>query len=307
MTNLIIGCGYLGSRVARLWINSGQAVAALTRSHQRAEQFLAQQIQPVVGDVTLPNSLQQLPECDTLLFAVGYDRSASADKRSVYVDGLRHALHALKDRCNRVVYVSSTSVYGQSDGQWIDESSPCEPSTEGGQICLDAEQVVKQMCKENKMHHGILRLSGIYGPGRLLRSVERLKSGEPIAGNPNAWLNLTHVDDAATAVLACEQHGGDGEICLINDGSPCLRSEYYQKLAELTGSPTPEFLANQSDSPNAPGKKTASLVSSRGRPYSSLNKRCRNDRMLNELKVKLTYPDYPSGLQHAISSANQSD
>ena len=279
---LIIGCGYLGQRVAACWLAAGDQVYALTRSAERANQLRASGIEPLIGDVTLPASLQQLPEVDSVLHAVGYDRSAEPSKRQVYVAGLENVLTALKGRCRRFVQISSTSVYGQSHGEIVDETSPCEPTEESGCICRDAEQLV--MSTASAFMTNILRLSGIYGPGRLLSRVDQLKSGTPLPGSPDAWLNLIHVDDAATSVLICSERGAPGRTYLVSDDRPVLRREYYGLLAKLVGAAAPNF------APDAVA-----------RHMHGLNKRCNNQVLRHELRVELAFPTIDVGLPASIS------
>ena len=135
---LIVGCGYLGERAARRWLTDGAEVWTVTRSPQRAEEWRRQGFHPVVADLLKPVQWPDLPEFDMMLYAVGFDRTSGATKREVYVNGLEPLLAVLSPRVRRWVYVSSTSVYGQSAGEWVDESSPCEPQEENGRICLDA-------------------------------------------------------------------------------------------------------------------------------------------------------------------------
>ena len=92
MNLVIIGCGYVGRRAAALWLDQDHTVAALTRSTTTAAQFLADGIQPVIGDVMQPESLAELPDADLLLYAVGFDRGAGYSQRDVYVDGLQNVL-----------------------------------------------------------------------------------------------------------------------------------------------------------------------------------------------------------------------
>jgi nucleoside-diphosphate-sugar epimerase len=287
MHKLIIGCGYLGLRVARAWLEAGDQVAALTRSHERAAQFQALGIEPVVGDVTAPESLLGLPEADTVLYAVGLDRTTGHSQRHVYVDGLRNILDALEGRVRRqFLYVSSTSVYGQTDGQWIDETSPCQPERANGVVCLDAENLVRERFSSTSHDDPpvacVLRLAGIYGPGRLIARVASIQSGEPLAGNPDAWLNLIHIDDAVRAVLACESRGRPGATYLVCDDEPPTRREYYETLARLVGAPRPTF------------------TEATGEAANSLNKRCSNRRLREELQVELQYPTIAAGLPHAF-------
>src|SRR5438128_167242 len=129
---LILGCGYLGRRVARLWLENGQRVAALTRKNADALRELG--VEPLPGDVLDRDSLRTLPVASTVLYAVGLDRATGKTMREVYVTGLANVLDTLPP-CGRFVYVSATSVYGQTNGEWVTEASPTEP-TEAGKIVL---------------------------------------------------------------------------------------------------------------------------------------------------------------------------
>src|SRR5687767_7961976 len=118
-THLILGCGYLGRVVARHWLSEHKRVTALTRS--RADDFRSIGIEPIIGDVTDPAS-PRLPTADTVLYAIGLDRSSGKPMRDVYVGGLSNVIDALPVP-RQFVYVSSTSVYGQAGGEWVDEDS----------------------------------------------------------------------------------------------------------------------------------------------------------------------------------------
>lgn len=277
MRKLLIGCGYLGERVARKWLRQGDEVWVLTRSTANAERFASLGLNPVIGDVLDPESLRKLPQAETVLYAVGFDRSAQASKRIVYVDGLSNVLSEVGSTCERFLYVSSTSVYGQDAGELVDESSPTMPTEENGCICRDAEAVVWQ----TKSTANVLRLAGIYGPGRLLTRVEQLRRGERLTGHPEAWLNLIHVDDAVRAVLATETRGVPGATYLVCDDRPLHRREYYAALAEKVGAPPPQF------------EEFAADALERIR----LNKRCVNRRLRDELHVELQFPTVIDGLR----------
>ncbi|MEZ6058180.1 MAG: SDR family oxidoreductase [Planctomycetaceae bacterium] len=294
---LVIGCGYLGSRVAQAWVQQGVQVSALTRSSETAERFRASGLAPILGDVLQPETLAALPAVDVVLYAVGYDRNSSAGKREVYVDGLRHVLASIDGRSSerpcRLIYVSSSSVYGQSQGEWVDEQSPTEPTTEGGEICLAAERLL-----EHRPETIRLRLSGIYGPGRLLARIEQLQQGLTLEGNPEAWLNLIHVDDAARAVLATARHGSPQPLYLVSDDQPITRRDYYSQLAALVQAPVPQFAATKTGSPS---EASSVHVPSR----SSKNKRCRNRLLHSLLNDTLLYPTIATGLPNAIAPDGQ--
>ena len=193
---LIFGCGYLGQRVAHLWRGAGHSVAALTRGNTDA--LRASGIEPLPGDVLDPNGLRKLPAASNVLYAVGMDRGAGKTMREVYVNGLANVLDVLPPG-GRFIYVSSTSVYGQSGGEWVTEASPTEPTEESGKVILEAEQLLHT----KRPDAIILRSAGLYGPDRLLRKQPTLK-GEPLTGDADKWLNLVHVADAASAVLCAE-------------------------------------------------------------------------------------------------------
>ncbi len=246
MRRLIIGCGYLGSRVAPRWREAGDDVLVVTRSDQRAAAFQQQGLRPVVADVTSPATLAELPVADTVLYAVGFDRGAGLSMREVYVDGLRHVLDALPAATGRIIYVSSTGVYGQSDGAWLDEDSPTQPERESGQVCLAAEELLESHRLGDRAV--VLRLAGIYGPDRVPNSAALL-AGEPIDSPEEGYLNLIHVDDAATVVLAAAAHPQPSPRYVVSDGHPVLRRDYYAEAARLLGAPAPRFRSPPSGSP----------------------------------------------------------
>jgi nucleoside-diphosphate-sugar epimerase len=275
---LIIGCGYLGQRVARAWLEAQDEVWALTRSTDHAARFEQLGISPLLGDVLDRNSLRHLPEVDTVLHAVGYDRSATADKREVYVTGLANVLESLPVGCRRLIYVSSTSVYGQSQGEVVDETSPCDPTSEGGHICHDAEQVARERFRGTE-GVSVLRLSGIYGPGRLAARVDSLRQQRPIAAHPDGWINLIHVEDARQVVQTCADLTTPLDTLLVSDDEPLRRRDYYAALTAALGVPDAVFA---------------------GDDEADLGKRCSNRRLREELGVELTYPTFACGLSSAI-------
>ena len=273
---LIFGCGFLGLRVAHQWRDRGGTVATVTRSEEKAAQLAAQGIEPILADLMRPETLTALPSVSCVLYCVGYDRSSPWPKESLYIDGLTRVLEAMQGRIDRFVYVSSSSVYGQDDGSWIDETSATEPATDGGRICLAAEQRLRQRVE----HATILRMSGLYGPDRLLARVDQLRAGEPIGGNPEAWLNLIHGDDSARACVAALTVPSPGPLYLVSDDRPLIRRDYFTALAERVGAPTPVF---------------SGAPTSRHTP-DGLNKRCRNERVKRELGLKWQYPEIAQGL-----------
>lgn len=287
MTTLIIGCGYLGERLGTRLRQQGERVIGTVRSPASADRIAALGIEPVIADVLVPESLAQLPPAERLFYSVGFDRAAGFSMRSVYVDGLRNVLDALPPTVARLVYASSTGVYGQTNGEWVDETSPADPRHESGRICLEAEQLVTSWARTSAPSATaiILRFAGLYGPGRMVRR-SILERGEAVPGDPDKFLNLIHIDDAAGAALAALAASQPGPLYVVTDDRPVTRNEYYSRMATLLGTPPPRFAPPSPGSPEAAREAT--------------NKRLSNRRLKTGLGVSLNFPDITTGLAAAV-------
>lgn len=275
-TCLILGCGYLGARVASLWRQQSRHVIAATRSAGH----LPPDVEPILCDVLQPASLRTLPQVETVLYAIGFDRTSGAGMRAVYVGGLSNVLAHLPAP-KRFIYISSSSVYGQTDGGWVDEGSATEPEEVSGQVVLEAEAVLRA----NLPGALVLRFAGIYGPGRLLRR-QHLEQGDPVVGDAAKWLNLIHVEDGARVVFAAEERGQAGRVYNVCDDHPVRRRYFYATLARMLGVPEPRFVSPPPDRPTPPHEKA--------------HRRINNRRMKEELRAELRYPDYEQGLRASI-------
>lgn len=274
---LIIGCGYLGQRVAAIWRAQNHRVFATTRSVTRAEEWRALGLQPILCDVLDSASLRFWPRVESIVYSIGLDRSSGVSMRSLYVGGLANVLAVLPQPAPRFVYVSSTSVYGQTDGEEVNEQAATEPHEESGKIVLEAERLLRSRLPSAV----ILRFAGIYGPGRLMRG-QAIKVGEPIVGDAEKWLNLIHVEDGAAVVAAAEERAAAGSIYNVSDGFPVRRRIFYTKLGEVLGAPRPRFV------PLAAGAVVP--------PHERGHRRIVNRRVRDDLGVTLRYPDYETGL-----------
>lgn len=235
---LVVGCGYLGERVANRWLAEGSRVIGVTRRGERAAALSARGIEPLVGDVAAGDAgwLAGLPPLSTVFWAVGFDRRAAATPRDVHVHGLGRLL-AVVGRSTphpRVILSSSTGVWGDEAGGIVNEATPPSPEREAGHVLVEAERLLHAA-------GGVaLRFAGLYGPGRLPR-LDDLRAGTPLAGDPDSWLNLVHVDDAAAAVCAVAEARQPRPLYVVSDGRPVLRRDWYARLADLTGSPAPRW------------------------------------------------------------------
>lgn len=283
---LIVGCGYLGLRVATHWLKQGLNVAVTTRSKEKATHFHKLGLKPIVCDVLEQSTLKQLPESEIILHAVAVDRASGQSMRSVYLEGLQNLLATFEKRCDRYFYISSTSVYGQVAGEEVTEQSLCEPTRKNGQICIEAENLVQA----SKIDSLIFRLAGIYGPDRLIARRNQAKQALPVPGNPDAWLNLIHVDDCVAAIAAASERNLRNETILVCDDRPVRRREYYSLLAELMHAPRPQFDNELKDPKGERG----------------MGKRCNSTRLHELLLDNLQYPTIAQGLPDALAS-NKAD
>jgi nucleoside-diphosphate-sugar epimerase len=292
VTTLIVGCGYLGERAASLLCKKGEQVVGTVRSRGRAAELLKLGIEPFIADVLDLASWRTLPEVEHVLYCVGFDRTAGATRRAVYVDGLQNVLDTLPGSVSRFVYASSTGVYGQTGAEWVDENSAAAPVHESGVLCLEAEDRVRgwALRRGKSASSIVLRFAGLYGPARVVRRslVER---GDAIPGDPAKFLNLIHIDDAAkAAVAALEARRADG-VYLICDDRPVTRGEYYSLVAALLGAPEPRFEASQPASPHE--------------SRDTSNKRIANHRMKSGLGIVLEHSDITTGLPAALSEKGE--
>ncbi len=299
MNRLVIGCGYLGARVARHWRDQGDSVWATTRSERRAGEFRQRQWRPLVADITAPESLKTafsgLPRIDTVLIAVGYDRNSHHDRRHVYVDGLAHVLDSLPTSAQHLVYISSTGVFGDANGDWVDETTPPNPEREGGKALWEAEGVLGN--SPWKRRSTILRLAGLYGPGRIpnLDRVRQWLDGQDTSAvNRDGFLNLVHVSDVVRLVAMVAQREPAGELFLVSDGSPTLRREYYAYLESK--------LQDRRD-----GGRVRNQDPQRDAPAIRSGKRISNRKLLRTLDFRFEYPDFRLGVDQALSKGNCSE
>jgi nucleoside-diphosphate-sugar epimerase len=282
VTKLVIGGGYLGLRAAARWQQQGARVLVTTRDATRAQTLVAAGYEAQVIDVTRPHMLVALPALDTVLYSVAYDPHGDAPREEVTIGGLRNLLDGLEQLSDRLIYISTTGVYGQHEDQWVDERSPNEPQRSGGHCHLAAEQLLQAHRWGSRSV--ILRMAGIYGPGRI-PYLDRLRAGEPLPIDPHGFLNLIHVDDAVEVIGASER-AALPNLYVVSDGVPVRRGDYYREVARWVGG-EPAFCDPDPASPQA----QRALGSKRIRP----------DKLRTELNVRLEYPSYREGLAAILS------
>ena len=236
---LIVGAGDVGGRAAVALSAQGHQVWALRRSLPEQRPSLSG-VRTLVADVTRPETLTQLPSAlDIVITALSPGESGEAAYRRVYVEGTRHLLQALAGQTLlRHFWVSSTSVYRESKGDWVDDDTPVAASSATTQALIDAEALVLSAAWPSTC----VRFGGLYGPGRhwLLRWVS---SGKAMQSKPPVWTNRIHVEDAAgflVHLVALTLHGEALHKSYIAvDDAPSTQHEVLMWLAEQLGCDCP--------------------------------------------------------------------
>lgn len=229
---LLAGCGDLGQRVASLLLARGDEVWALRRHPMAGEHG---GIRWIAGDLTLPGVSRELPSgISQLVYLPTPDCREAAAYRATFVDGLRHLLDALGvGSLQRAVLVSSTAVYGEQSEGWVDEHTPPRPPGFNGEVLLQAEQLLGMRVPTPI----VLRLAGLYGPGRL-QLLERLRRrAASVPRKTRHWSNRIHVDDAAAAVVHLLQLEHPAAIHVGVDDTPLPLDVLYDHLSAALGVP----------------------------------------------------------------------
>jgi len=289
----ILGCGYVGLELARQ-LHADHEVFGVRRSESGAEAVEATGVTAVRADVTDPESLAAVPDADAVVFAASSGgRGADAAER-VYVDGLRTAVDTFANRASppdRLVYTSSTGVYGDHDGAWVDEKTPIEPTTEKTSVLAEAERVATEYAGERGIDGLVARFAGLYGPDRY--RLERYLDGPVTAG----YLNMVHRVDAAGAVahLLGDGHGDlPGDVVNVVDDEPVDKHRFADWLADECGVDRPEKRTKRE-------RIEAGNLSEAAERRIRTSKRVSNDR-LRESGYALQYPTFRDGYREAVDT-----
>jgi nucleoside-diphosphate-sugar epimerase len=287
MKCLIIGCGYVGLPLGAELVRLGHEVFGLRRNVSAENELKAAGIQPLFGDVTKPETLAKLPHnFDWVVNCVAAGGDAD-DYRQVYLQGTRNLIDWLAPNPpKKFVYTSSTSVYGQTDGSQVKESSPTEPLAETAKILLETEKVLlgddgsRGLSPHQKVPAVILRVAGIYGPDRGHWFKQFLKDEARIEGDGSRFLNMIHRDDLIGCIIAALKNGRAGEIYNAADDEPVSQLHFFQWLAQALDKPLPP------SEPENPAEN---------RKRGVTNKRVSNRKLRMELGYQFKYPNFRKG------------
>jgi len=285
--SLIFGCGDVGRRIVKQLFESGVSSAAIdgyVNSDQSAA--LASSVLGVKCELLdLDSAPLNLQACNAvqLYYTVAPPKHGVVDLRSrrVIETFMADGIKPLK-----VVLISTTGVYGDCDGDWVDEQSPTIPKTERGLRRLDSEQIWLKWGQSQGVDVVVLRVPGIYAYSRLPR--ERLKRQTPVVrANECGFTNRVHADDLAKICVAAMRIAPANEIYNATDGSPGKISDYLQAAARALGyEPLPEITMQQ-----AQNELSLGMLS-----YLNESRKISNQKMIDELQIELLYPDFKQGL-----------
>ena len=286
---MIIGCGDVGLRVARL-LPASVKVMALTSTPTRVAEFRAQNITPLLGNLDNVASLKRLAGLATRVVHLApppnEDPHARSDPRT------RALLQALRLRTVPlgIVYGSTSGVYGDCQGLWVDETRPVMPDTSRAHRRVDAEAQLRWFGRSAGVTTHILRIPGIYAPDREGGTPRgRLLKGTPVlAAADDVYTNHIHADDLARACRAAMHVGKPQRITNTSDDTDLKMGDYFDLAADLYGLPRPPRLARQEAAAQLPAMQLS---------FMSESRRLDNRRLKTELRLKLRYPTVSAGLK----------
>ena len=280
----ILGCGYVGLALGRTLVGDGHEVVGVRRSTEGTNEIEEAGLTAVRADVTDASELAAVPDVDAVVFAASAGGRGVEAARRVYVDGLRTVVEQFGTRESppeRLMYTSSTGVYGDHDGDWVDETTPLEPVNDKTAALIDAEEAAFE-ARVYGIDPTVVRFGGIYGPGR--HRIDRYLEGPVTAG----WLNLVHREDAAGIVaFLLETDRGRDEVVVAVDDEPVDRHELADWLAGYRGVEPPP---KQSVEERLAEEELSEAAARRIRA----DKRCSNAR-LREMGYEFVYPTFREG------------
>jgi len=275
----IIGCGDIGRRVASLYQDDKTIIQGIVQSEEslKACEKLNIKAQRLNFDNALPLDLDAFIDANIFYF-MPPPSEGTEDTR------LHKFLTKVKHLPQRIILISTTGVYGDSKGAWIDESTPINPIAERALRRASAEKTLSNWAAQFDKAYIILRVPGIYAQDRL--PLARLKKGLPVVKESEAgFTNRIHADDLALACKAAMASTISAEIINFTDGKPSTMTDYFNQVADYANLPRPPQISMQ----EAEKTLSAGMIS-----YLKESRRIRNDKMLKLLKIKLKYPDLSS-------------
>ncbi len=285
----IAGCGDIGRRVAQACLSRGEVVTGWVRSDKSVMALREQRIPALKVDLDQP--VLGLPSVagDELYYFAPPPAKGREDRRVArLIEGFAEA-----GEPRRVVYLSTTGVYGDCAGEWIDETRAPAPAADRAYRRLDAENRWRNWSRESGGELVILRVAGIYGPGKL--PLARLESGRPmVAESDSPITNHIHTLDLVEICQIAMARGEPGEVYNVCDGHPGSMTGYFNTVADFLGLPRPPLITLQ----DAQAQLTPGMLS-----YLGESRRLSNRKLIDELGVTLGYPTLAEGLPACLDDS----
>ena len=283
---LIVGCGDVGLRVVRL-LRGRWRILALTSSIESCAALRAAGAVPLVGNLDAPATLARLAGLsDAVLHLAPPPLHGTTDPRTTQ---LLHAL-ARKGRVRRIVYGSTSGVYGDCGGARFDETRAVNPASDRARRRVDAEQRLRWFGRAFGVRVTVLRIPGIYADDREGgRPLERVARGTPVlVAEDDVFTNHIHADDLARACVAALHRGLPQRVVHASDDTEMKMADYFDLAADLAGLPRPPRLTRE---------QAAAALSPMQLSFMCESRRLVNARLKRELRVRLSYPTVATGMQ----------
>jgi nucleoside-diphosphate-sugar epimerase len=287
MRVIVLGCGYVGLALARRLTPTHDVVGVRRSDLDSVRDAGAEAVR---ADVTDPDDLGAVPDADALVFAASSGGRGASAAREVYVGGLRTAIDAFATRANspdKLVYTSSTGVYGDHDGAFVDESTPIEPTTAKTEVLAEAERLATAYADERGIDGTVARFAGLYGSDRY--RLERYLEGPVTAG----YLNMVHRADAVGAVEFL-LGGVDESVVNVVDDEPVSKHDFADWLADACDVSRPEKQTKAE-------RLAASDLSEAAERRIQTSKRVSNG-LLRELGYEFEHPTFREGYRAAVDA-----
>ena len=285
---LIAGCGYVGQRLAAR-LRDRFEITALVRSAETASALEKQGVKAEVIDFDRVRANASIPERldqEAIVYLTPPPHTGESDLR------LDRFLHLAIVPPKTFLYMSTTGVYGHTEGAFVDESTPLNPLTDRARRRVSAEEMTRVWCHERRVRRVVLRVPGIYGPGRL--PLERLKNREPMVRIEDAGItNRIHVDDLVSACEAAIVNKEARGVYNVTDGNAVSSTEFTDKVAHIVGLPPP---------PKVSMVEAQLTFSPERLSFLNESRRVGNERMLKHLGVKLRYADIEAGIRASLDA-----
>ena len=286
---VIVGCGDIGKRVAKIWKNGGKSVFGAVRSEENLNSLRQQHIHAISVDLDNAESLGEfggkLTHACLLYYFAPPPATGVEDTR------MGHFLESLdpQNLPNQIIYISTSGVYGDQQGQSITEETLANPQVDRAKRRYHAEQLLLEYGVEHtSLAITILRVGGIYGPGRL--PLQRLKDQIPMLHEElSPQTNRIHADDLAQVCVAAATEKAAGEIYNVSDGTDSNMTEYFNTIADFCDLPRP---------PLVDWNEAEKTISKGMLSYLKESRRMDNSKMLNDLEIELKYPTLKDGLKN---------